>query len=172
MELPSSDDDLVVSTKLQLAIIEAIDLVVDRINRIEVMRAQIEDLLDETDDAATVPALKKLYDDLYTTELHYLSRTEMHSDDKWYVEKYRLYMNLVWLLAEVGGRGGDVFGGAGYRPTDASVDVFDDRLREIAAAEVDFAALMDVVKAFNELYAGRLPAISDDPSGLKGLAAD
>ena len=119
-----------------------------------------------------MPALKKLYDDLYTTELHYLSRTEMHSDDKWYVEKYRLYMNLVWLLAEVGGRGGDVFGGAGYRPTDASVDVFDDRLREIAAAEVDFAALMDVVKAFNELYAGRLPAISDDPSGLKGLAAD
>ena len=53
---------------------------------------------------------------MYNTELHFLSRTEMHSDDKWYVEKYRLYLNLVWLLAEVGGRGGDVAGGAGYRP--------------------------------------------------------
>ena len=46
------------------------------------------------------------------TELHYLSRTEMHSDDKWYVEKYKLYFNLVWLLAEIGGRGGDVMGGS------------------------------------------------------------
>ena len=39
---------------------------------------------------------------MYDTELHYLSRTEMHSDDKWYVEKYKLYMNLMWLLG--GGR--------------------------------------------------------------------
>ena len=40
---------------------------------------------------------------MYETELHYLSRTEMHSDDKWYVEKYKLYLNLVWLLGEIGG---------------------------------------------------------------------
>ena len=50
---------------------------------------------------------------MYDTELHYLSRTEMHSDDKWYVEKYKLYLNLVWLLAEIGGGGGDVEGGVG-----------------------------------------------------------
>ena len=172
MELPSSDDDLVASTKLQLDIIAAIDLVVDRINRIEVMRAQIEDLLAGNDDAGIEVALNGLYDALYNTELHYLSRTEMHSDDKWYVEKYRLYLNLVWLLAEVGGRGGDVFGGAGYRPTDASVDVFDDRLREIAAAELDFDALMSVVDAFNEQYSGQVPGITDDPSGLRELPLD
>ncbi len=64
---------------------------------------------------------------MYDTELHYLSRTEMHSDDKWYVEKYKLYLNLVWLLAEIGGSGGDVMGGAGYRPTNAAVAVFKDR---------------------------------------------
>ena len=58
---------------------------------------------------------------MYDTELHFLSRTEMHSDDKWYVEKYKLYLNLVWLLAEVGGGGGDVMGGVGYRPTNAAV---------------------------------------------------
>lgn len=169
VELPSSDDDLVAGTRLQLAIVEAIDTVVDRINRIEVMRAQIEDLRAVTDSAQLQDALDTLYNDLYTAELHYLSRTEMHSDDKWYVEKYRLYMNLVWLLAEVGGRGGDVFGGAGYRPTDAAVDVFDDRLREIEAAEADFTAVMRRVEAFNREHAGRLAPISDDPTGLAGL---
>ena len=54
---------------------------------------------------------------MYETELHFLSRTEMHSDDKWYVEKYKLYLNLCWLLAEIGGSGGDVAGGVAYRPT-------------------------------------------------------
>jgi photosystem II stability/assembly factor-like uncharacterized protein len=169
VELPSSDDDLVASTRLQRDIIGAIDTVVDRINRIEIMRAQIEDLrrgeLDEEADGA----LAELYADLYTTELHYLSRTEMHSDDKWYVEKYRLYMNLVWLLAEVGGRGGDVFGGAGYRPTDAAVDVFGDRRRELEVAEVDFQGLMQRVEAFNTRHKDRLPTISDDPTGLAAL---
>ena len=48
------------------------------------------------------PALAALYKRMYDTELHFLSRTEMHSDDKWYVEKYKLYLNLVWLLAEIG----------------------------------------------------------------------
>ena len=57
---------------------------------------------------------------MYDTELHFLSRTEMHSDDKWYVEKYKVYFNLIWLLAEVGGGGGDVMGGAGYAPTVAA----------------------------------------------------
>ncbi|MEE4278106.1 MAG: hypothetical protein V2I82_06540 [Halieaceae bacterium] len=169
VELPSSDDDLVASTKLQLAIIDAIDTVVDRINRIEVMRAKVEDLLDGSEDAELSAALRELYLDLYNAELHYLSRTEMHSDDKWYVEKYRLYMNLVWLLAEVGGRGGDVFGGAGYRPTDAAVDVFDDRLREIEAAESDFAALLLRVDDLNERFAGKVPPVTDDPAGLRGL---
>jgi hypothetical protein len=50
---------------------------------------------------------------MYETELHFLSRTEMLSDDNWYVEKDKLYVNLVWLLAEIGGSGGDVMRGAG-----------------------------------------------------------
>lgn len=170
VELPSSDDDLVASTKLQLAIVDAINSVVDKINRIEVMRAQIEDLQSSTDDPALEAALGELYAELYAAELHFLSRTEMHSDDKWYVEKYRLYMNLVWLLAEVGGRGGDVFGGAGYRPTDAAIDVFDDRLREVEAANADFEAVMQAVALFNSAFADELPPITDDPSGLTGLS--
>ena len=106
-------------------------------------------------------ALAGIYQRLYDTELHYLSRTEMHSDDKWYVEKYKLYMNLVWLLAEIGGSGGDVMGGVGYRPTNAAVAVFKDRLAEIEVAKKDFDRLMRDVEAFNKTYAGKLGPITD-----------
>jgi hypothetical protein len=85
----------------------------------------------------------------------------MHSDDKWYVEKYKLYMNLVWLLAEVGGSGGDVMGGAGYGPTSASLSVFEDRLREMGPARADFDKLMKDVEAFNKTHAGKIAPITD-----------
>jgi hypothetical protein len=102
---------------------------------------------------------------MYDTELHYLSRTEMHSDDKWYVEKYRLYMNLVWLVAEIGSGGGDVAGGLAYRPTNAAVANFQDFQKQMAAAQADFDKLMAEVAAFNKTHAGRLPAISDRLGG-------
>jgi hypothetical protein len=160
--LPSSDDDLRASTDLQLEIVGAINDVVDKINRIEIMRMQVEDLrkqhaANQKLDAALAAIYKRMYD----TELHYLSRTEMHSDDKWYVEKYRLYMNLVWLLAEVGGSGGDVAGGVGYRPTNASLGVFADLDQERAAAQPDFDKLMQEVAAFNKAHGRVLPPISD-----------
>jgi hypothetical protein len=158
--LPSTDDDLRAGTRFQLDIVAAINEVVDKINTIEIMRMQVEDLREEyASDRELHDALVEIYDKMYATELHFLSRTEMHSDDKWYVEKYRLYMNLVWLLAEVGGRGGDVAGGAGYRPTNAALGVFQDRLRDLEAARVDYDRLLEEVEAFNRTHSGRLPAI-------------
>src|SRR5688500_14241132 len=93
---------------------------------------------------------------MYETELHYLSRTEMHSDDKWYVEKYKLYLNLVWLLGEIGGGASDVAGGVGYRPNSGAVTVFQDRLRELEAARADFHKLMQEVEAVNRAHGGML----------------
>ncbi len=63
-----------------------------------------------------------------------LSRTELHSDDKWYVEAYKIYLNLLWQYGEVGFGAGDVAGGAEYRPTDASVAVLEMLEKEIATA--------------------------------------
>jgi hypothetical protein len=98
---------------------------------------------------------------MYDAELNFLTKTEQHSDDKWYVEKYEVYFNLIWLLAEVGGGGGDVMGGGGYAPTNAAQGVYEEQLREVQAARTAFTGLMAEVEAFNKLYAGRLPAISD-----------
>jgi photosystem II stability/assembly factor-like uncharacterized protein len=160
--LQSTDEDLAASSKLQRDVVTAINQVVDRINRIEIMRMQVEDLRKANAANATLDAaLAAIYQRMYDTELHYLSRTEMHSDDKWYVEKYKLYMNLVWLLAEIGGGGGDVMGGAGYRPTTAAVGVFKDLQAQMATADQDFDKLMKEVEAFNGAHNGKLPPISD-----------
>jgi hypothetical protein len=160
--LPATDADLAASFQIQRDIVAAINDVTDKINRIEIMRMQVEDLRKQH--AATWAidvALAGLYQKMYTAELHYLSRTEMHSDDKWYVEKYKLYMNLVWLLAEVGGSGGDVMGGAGYRPTNTAVALLKERQAEIAVARKEFDRLMQDVEAFNKAFAGRVAPISD-----------
>ena len=160
--LPSTDADLVASSELQRSIVTAMNEVVDKINRIEVMRAQVEDLRKQhATNRQLDEALAALNKRMYETELHFLSRTEMHSDDKWYVEKYKLYLNLVWLLAEVGGGGGDVMGGVGFRPTDASVSVFKDRLAELELARKDFDRVMNDVAAFNKANAGKVAAVSD-----------
>jgi photosystem II stability/assembly factor-like uncharacterized protein len=160
--LPSTDADLVASSKLQRDVVTTINDVVDKINRIEIMRMQVEDLRKQhAGERQLDQALADIYKKMFDTELHFLSRTEMHSDDKWYVEKYRLYLNLVWLLAEIGGGGGDVMGGVGYRPTSAAVGVFEDRLRELEVGRADFNRLLQAVEAFNKAHAGRVAAISD-----------
>jgi hypothetical protein len=160
--LPADDPELVASTQLQRNIVASINETVDKINRIEIMRMQVEDLrARHAADKALDTALANIYQRMYETELHYLSRTEMHSDDKWYVEKYKLYMNLVWLLAEVGGSGGDVMGGAGYGPTAAALSVYEDRLKEMSAARADFDRLMREVETFNKTHGGKIGAISD-----------
>ena len=170
--LPSTDADLAASSQLQRDVVSAIDEVVDRINRIEIMRAQVEDLRKQhTSNKQLDAALAAIYKQMYDTELHYLSRTEMHSDDKWYVEKYKLYMNLVWLLAEIGGGGGDVAGGAGYRPTDAAVGVFKDLRAQMVPAQADFEKLMKDVAAFNKTHAGKVAAISDRLGNTSSSAA-
>jgi len=61
----------------------------------------------------------------------------------------------------VGGGGGDVMGGSGYAPTNASLAVYEDRLKDVQAARSAFTGLMAEVEAFNKLFAGKLPPITD-----------
>jgi hypothetical protein len=160
--LPATDAELTESFGLQRRIITAMNESADRINRIEIMRMQVEDLRKaHGSNAALDKALAALYQKMYETELHYLSRTEMHSDDKWYVEKYKVYFNLIWLLAEIGGGGGDVMGGSGFRPTNAASGVYEEQLRALQMGRSAFAALMQDVEVFNKLHAGKLAPVSD-----------
>ena len=94
------------------------------INQLEVMRKQIEDQIKaQKGNAAVVKRSTELDKKMLDVELQLLSRTELHSDDKWYVEAYKVYMNLIWHYGMIGTGAGDVAGGADYRPTVASMKV-------------------------------------------------
>ena len=67
-------------------------------------------------------------------ELLLITKSDMQSDDKYYQEQYKVYMNLIWFNGVVGLGGGDVAGGADYRPTDASTQILDGIEKDLAAA--------------------------------------
>jgi hypothetical protein len=125
------------------------------------MRRQIEDTLKvRGSDASLAATLKALDQKMLDVELMLLSKTDLHSDDKWYVEKYKVYMNLIWLSGEVGTGAGDVAGGAEFRPTDASMNTLAELERDLAAARLAYQKLVETdVKAFNELMGARMKVI-------------
>lgn len=160
-EMPSSAADLAASTEMQARIRDDMNTTVDLVNQLEVMRKQIEDLTaDHEGEADLVGSLAELDQKMMDVELRLLSHTELHSDDKWYVEAYKVYLNLIWLYGEVGLGASDVAGGADYRPTNTSYTVLALLEEELAAAEAAFRRLVDEeVPAFNRRMSGRLPAI-------------
>src|SRR5256885_6126420 len=155
--IPSSGADLVASTAMQLRIRDDMNAAVDMINRLEVMRKQVEDQRTaHATDSAVQGSLAALDARMLDVELRLLSRTDLHSDDKWYVEPYKVYMNLIWLSGEVGSGAGDVAGGADYRPTDASMAVLAEIERDLAAAKTAFTTLVGQdVPAFNSAMKGQ-----------------
>jgi len=141
--ISSSDLDLTASTAMQVKIRNDMTQTAQIVNNLEVMRKTVEDLRkSDTTAAASKTALGELDQKMLGVELQLLSRTDLHSDDKWFVEKYRVYMNLIWFNGQVGTGAGDVAGGADYRPTDTQVQVLGDIERDLAAAKVAFDALM------------------------------
>jgi photosystem II stability/assembly factor-like uncharacterized protein len=164
-EVATPEADIAASTRAQQRIVRDMNETADMINRIELARKQIEDLVKSDSTAADLKdALGGLDQKLMATELKMLSRTDLHSDDKWYVESYKPYMQLIWLLGEVGPGGGDVQGGADHRPTDASLAWIANIEQELAVVRREFGRLVATdVPAFNRTWAGRLPAITLSP---------
>ncbi len=158
--LPSNLADLQAATSAQVRAVSAINGTVDLINRLEVLRKQIEDLtVADSTSAATKGRLAEVDAKALEVELQLLSRTELHSDDKWFTERHKLYLGLIWLSAEVGTGGGDVAGGAEYRPTDAQAATLGELEKDLSVAKAAFTKLMEKdVKGFN---AAKGPQLSD-----------
>ena len=154
--ITASDADLMASTAMQIRIRDDMSASADMVNNLELVRKQIEDALKANAGKPEAErSLRELDQKLLDVELRLVSRTEMHSDDKWYVEKYRVYQNLIWLNGVVNSGAGDVAGGADERPTDASVGVLDGLSRELNAAKAAYGAAMERdVPAFNRAAAG------------------
>jgi hypothetical protein len=155
--ISASDDDLRASTAMQIRIRDDMNTAVDMINQLEVMRKHVEEQLKLHKGKREIEqALQEIDKKMLDVELQLLSRTDLHSDDKWYVEAYKVYMNLIWLNGVVGTGAGDVAGGADYRPTKASVAVLETIEKDLAQAKSAFEGLMDrEIPAANRVLAGR-----------------
>jgi photosystem II stability/assembly factor-like uncharacterized protein len=163
--IPSSTEDIAENSRVQQRMVGDINQTADMVNQLEVIRKQIEDQMKaQKGNAFIVKALTELDRKAIDVELQLLSRTELHSDDKWYVEAYKVYLNLIWHYGVIGTGAGDVQGGADYRPTAASMKVLEEIEAALAKAKSDYDALIQKeLPAFNKSMAGKVP-----PIGISG----
>ncbi len=157
--------DLEASVKLQLRIRDDINATSDMINRMEVMRRQLEDAQKDLRGQAGKEQLLQMTTDMHrkitAVEDKLIEPAMRLSDDKYFVQAYHVYTNLIWLNGEVGPGAGDVAGGTDYRPTDTSVKVLETIETDLTSAKAEYAALLKTeIPTFNQAIAG---------SGLKPI---
>jgi photosystem II stability/assembly factor-like uncharacterized protein len=153
--------DLDLSVRLQLRLRDNISAAADMINTIEVWRKQLEDVQKAYRNDRTKETLLKQIADmdkkLFDVEARLLEPAQMTSDDKYFQQAYRVYMNLIWLNGEVGPGAGDVSGGADFPPTDTSVGLLEAIEKDLTTAKADYKKLMDQdVPAFNRSVVGTI----------------
>jgi photosystem II stability/assembly factor-like uncharacterized protein len=144
---PASDEELKRSVDLQTSVCNLIGDVADLVNHIEWVRKQLEVttamLRSNKSNADQLKKAEDLNGELQAIEHKLVSNALTMSDDKYFVEPYKIYFNLVWLYAEIGPGGGDVAGGSGYGPTDSEISLKLDIERELAAVKSEYTELME-----------------------------
>ena len=131
------------------------------VNQMERWRKQIEDhVTANAAKPAIVKPLKDLDKAIWEVEVKLVSRSEVHSDDKYFPEAYKVYMNLIWLSGGVGQGASDEAGSIDYKPTDTQLQVLDVIEKELASAKAGFDKLQATdIPAFNKAMAGKVPPI-------------
>ncbi len=79
---------------------------------------------------------------LQTVESRLVSQALRNSDDKYFVEPYGAYLDLIWLNAEVGTGGGDVAGSADFAPRETQLDLLNSYEAEAAGADADYRKIL------------------------------
>jgi photosystem II stability/assembly factor-like uncharacterized protein len=79
---------------------------------------------------------------LFGVEQRLASPALLNSDDKYFVEPYQVYLNLIWLNADVGTGGSDVAGSADYAPTPNQLALLKGYEADFAAVQADYQKLL------------------------------
>ncbi|MGH9535645.1 MAG: hypothetical protein ACRD2E_12395, partial [Terriglobales bacterium] len=98
-----------------------------------------------------------------------LAPEQRNSDDKYYSDAYRPYLNLIWFNAEIGPGGGDVAGSAGQGPTATAYHLLHIIEAQMATAQSAYDDLMGKqMVAFNRSLAshGVTPVVASAPPPL------
>ena len=95
---------------------------------------------------------------LQAIETRLVSQALRNSDDKYFVEPYGVYMNLIWLNAEVGTGGGDVAGSADFAPSETQLGLLKDYEAQLAAADGEWQQFVqdDLPKLNHALESSKL----------------
>lgn len=163
----ATDEELAESVKVQLRIRDDINQTSQMVNQLEWMRKQMSDVEKMLRSDNGKPDLLKtvtgMDQKMKAVEYQLISKTEANSDDKYYVEPYKVYLNLIWLNGEVGPGAGDVAGGTDFPPTKTSLDLLDIIEKNLKAAQADYRALVEKdMPEFNRamLSGGVMPVTS------------
>src|SRR5439155_4772528 len=117
------------SVRLQVRLRDNISAAAEMVNSIEAMRKQLEDIQkaykNDKSKEALLQQVAEMDKKLFDVEAKLLEPAQMTSDDKYFQQAYRVYMNLIWLNGEVGPGAGDVSGGADFAPTDTSLSLLE-----------------------------------------------
>jgi hypothetical protein len=168
-EVETSDADLRLSTQTQVQIRDAITQTSKMVNQMEIWRKQIEDQVKANQGKpAVLKPLEAMNKKILDAELQLVSRSEMLSDDKYFPEAYKAYMNLIWLSGGVGQGASDEAGSIDYKPTDTQLKVFTSIQGDVEKARGDFLRLARTdLPEFNKEMAGKIPPITDTLGGSK-----
>ena len=79
---------------------------------------------------------------LQAVESRLVSQALQDSDDKYFVEPYGVYLDLIWLNAEVGTGGGDVAGSADFAPTETQLNLLRTYESEVANVDSDYQKIL------------------------------
>jgi hypothetical protein len=79
---------------------------------------------------------------LQGVESRLVSRALRNSDDKYFIEPYGVYLDLIWLNAEVGTGGGDVAGSADFAPSETQLELLKRYEAEAASVESDYRKIL------------------------------
>jgi photosystem II stability/assembly factor-like uncharacterized protein len=159
--IASSVEDLQLSSATQMRIRDDLSRTSEMVNRMEIWRKQIEDQVKaNASRPAILKPLQALDKKIWDVEMQLVSRSEIHSDDKYFPEAYKVYMNLIWLSGGVGQGASDEAGSIDYRPTDTQMQVLEVIEKDLAAATAAFERLQTTdIPAFNKSMAGKVPEI-------------
>jgi hypothetical protein len=155
-----TEADIQALVKLQLRVRDDVSLVSDMINQLEWLRRQLEDARKMLAGANGKTALLRTIDDfdkkIQDVEYRLITRSEAMSDDKYFVEAYKLYMNFLWLSQVLGTGGGDTAGSADFGPTETAVGLAAELEKELQNVQLLFRELIDKgVPAFNGAVVGK-----------------
>ena len=162
-DVKTTDADLAASVVAQVRVRDDLNSSADLVNKLETMRKQI---LDQREANKAKPDVISALDDLnkkmLNVELQLVSHSDLNSDDKYYVEPYKVYMSLIWLNGTVGNGAGDVAGGADYAPTESAMEWLGTIEKDLDSAKAAYKKLVESdLDEFNKRMAGKVAAITE-----------